>query len=95
MAMAFDKLYWARLAWGVLFGALAYYAQLNWNLGIINDVLLGVIGYLTSYYFARYIWYRKLEPANMSKLYTTGYGVYIMMFIFSWFLLFTLYVVKA
>lgn len=55
-----------------------------------DGILMGILGYLTSYYIARYAWFRKLEQQNASKLYTTGIGAYTMLFIFSWLLLFTI-----
>ena len=88
-AGAFDKLYWLRIGLGVVSGYLA-----NWvfspTLDYVDGILLAVIIYLGSYYFARYVWYRSLNRENFSKLYTTGIGGFIMLFLLTWILLFTL-----
>jgi hypothetical protein len=86
-----------RLGFGVLFGIGAEFAFSRSPTGVdlTDGVLLGVLGYLISYYVARYAWFRKLEPASARKLYTTGIGSYAMLFVFTWVLLFTLYAVGA
>lgn len=85
----FDKLYWLRVGFGALAGFLA-----NWlfspTLDYIDGILVGLIVYLLSYYVARYGWYRSLERKDMGKLYTTGVGIFVMIFLFTWILLFTL-----
>lgn len=86
MPTAFDKLYWMRVGWGVLFG---FAVENIFRLDYTDGILLGVLGYLTSYYIARFAWFRKIERQNASKLYTTGIGAYTMLFIFTWLLLFT------
>ena len=60
-----------------------------------NGILVAVIVYLLTYYLARYAWYRKLSTEYLSKLYTTGIGGYIMLFVFTWILLFTVSSVVA
>ncbi|HYB45525.1 MAG TPA: hypothetical protein VEC92_03275 [Nitrososphaerales archaeon] len=86
----FDKLYWLRIVCGVAAGFFSEYIWklpgADWTFGI--TVCVGI--YLLSYYAARYIWYRKLEPTKLSKIYTTGIGSYVMLFIFTWILLATL-----
>jgi len=55
-----------------------------------NGLLLGVLVYLASYYLARYTWFRQMERELVSKVYSTGIGGYVMLFLFVWILLFTL-----
>ena len=59
---------------------------LDWTIGIT----LGLLVYLITYYAARYGWYRNLETSKLGKVYTTGIGSYVMLFIFTWILLATL-----
>ncbi|HUI86869.1 MAG TPA: hypothetical protein VLY21_06915 [Nitrososphaerales archaeon] len=87
MSAAFDKLYWMRLACGVLFG---FAAESIFRLDVTDGALIGILGYLISYYIARFVWYRKLEQQFAMKLYTTAIGGYTMVFIFTWLLLFTI-----
>jgi hypothetical protein len=83
----FDKLYWLRIGLGVLGGVAAYRV---FGVDYVNGLLVGVIFYLASYYLARYIWFRKLERQDVGKIYSTGIGGYILVFLFTWILLFTL-----
>jgi len=53
-------------------------------------LLIGVIFYLASYYLARYIWFRDLGREKLGKIYSTGVGGYVLTFLFTWILLFTL-----
>ena len=87
----FDKLYWLRIACGVAAGAIADLVWklpgFDWTIGIT----LGLLVYLLTYYGARYLWYRQLEPTKLGKIYSTGIGSYVMLFIFTWILLSTLF----
>ena len=56
----------------------------------LNGVLVGIIFYLASYYLARYIWFRQLNRDDVGKIYSTGIGGFILVFLFTWILLFTL-----
>jgi len=88
MVTAFDKLYWMRVGWGILFGGITEYF-FKFDQGY-NGILLGILGYLVSYYIARVLFFRKVEQSIASKLYTTGIGAYVMMFLFTWLILFTI-----
>ncbi len=89
---SFTKLYWLRIVSGVLAGVAAFVffsgTPVNFN-NTSNGILIGIIGFLLTYYLARYALYRKVEREYFSKLYTTGIGGYIMLFIFTWILCFT------
>ena len=90
----FGKLYALRIALGILSGLIAFtqFSQTPVSLdNTTNAILVAVIIYLLTYYVARYAWYRKLERENISKLYTIGIGGFIMLFLFTWILLFTIF----
>jgi len=86
----FDKLYWLRVgcavAAGVLAEVLLRFPGFDWSIGIT----VGLLIYLLTYYLAKYVWYRKIEPSKLGKLYSTGIGSYVMLFLFTWMLLTTL-----
>ena len=90
----FDKLYWLRVALGALGGYMANAVFTEHMFSPILDytdgILLGMIFYFASYYIARFAWYRRLESENVSKLYTTGIGSFVMVFLFTWILSYTL-----
>jgi len=83
----FDKLYWTRIGLGVVGGLAAYRV---FGLDYVNGLLVGVIFYLASYYLARYLWFKDLKREDLGKIYSTGIGGYVMVFLFTWILLFTL-----
>ncbi|MGD0396664.1 MAG: hypothetical protein ABSB26_07125 [Nitrososphaerales archaeon] len=56
----------------------------------VDGLLIGVIFYLVSYYIARYVWFKDLARQSLGKLYSTGIGGYVLTFLFTWILLFTL-----
>jgi hypothetical protein len=53
-------------------------------------LLTGIIFYMGSYYVARLIWFRKLAKEDVGKIYSTGIGGFVLVFLFTWILLFTL-----
>jgi hypothetical protein len=86
--LPFDKLYWLRVGLGVLAGVLAEFV---FGVDYSNGLLLGIIFYLASYYLARYLWFKELAKDYIGKMYSTGIGGYVFLFLFTWILLFTLY----
>ena len=82
-----DKIYWFRVAMGFLGGTLA---DLFFGIDYANGILIALVLFLGSYYASRYLWGKSFAKEQMNKLYTTGMGTYIMLFLFSWLLLFTL-----
>ena len=56
----------------------------------VDGLLVGVIFYLTSYYLARYLLFKGLGRENLGKIYSTGIGGYILVFLFTWILISTL-----
>jgi len=85
----FDKLYWLRVGFGALAGFLANLI-FSPTLDYTDGILVGVIVYFVSYYVARYGLYRSIERKDYGKLYSTGIGVFAMIFLFTWILLYTL-----
>jgi hypothetical protein len=84
---SFDKLYWSRIGFAVIAGILAeVLTGSDWTSG----VSIGILFYLISYYVARFMWYRGMGREGQGKLYSTGIGGFIMIFLFTWMLLFTL-----
>jgi len=76
-----------RIGLGALGGLTAYGV---FGSDYINGLLVAVIFFLASYYLARYLWFRQLDKAEVGKIYSTGIGGYIMVFLFTWILAFTL-----
>jgi len=76
-----------RIGMGVLGGVSAYRVFGN---DYLNGLLVGVIFYLASYYLARFLWFKKLDREHVGKIYSTGIGGYILVFLFTYILLFTL-----
>ncbi len=62
------------------------FAGTDWTSG----VSIGILFYLVSYYVARFTWYKTLGKEGQGKVYTTGIGGFVMAFLFTWMLFFTL-----
>jgi len=71
---------------GVLGGLLAWVIP---GTDVYNGISLAILVYLITYYLARYLWYKNLDRQLQGKLFTTGLGVFIGIFLFTWILLFT------
>jgi hypothetical protein len=63
-----------------------FVANGDWSLG----VTVGIGIYLASYYLALFTWYRGLDRKAQGKVYTMGVGSYVLVFLFTWLLFFTL-----
>lgn len=83
---AFDKLYWMRLGSAALGGVIAELIAPDWGTGLS----LGIIVYLLTFYVARFTWYKGGDRQVQGKVYTTGIGGFILLFLFTWMLFFTL-----
>jgi hypothetical protein len=84
---SFDKLYWSRLGLAALAGFLA---EVIVGTDYASGISLGILFYLISYYGARFTWYKGLPREGQGKIYTTGIGGYLLVFLFTWILFFTL-----
>lgn len=71
---------------GVVAGLLAWVIP---GTDVYNGISLAILVYLVTYYLARFYWYKKLDKQFQSKVYTTGLGVFVGLFLFTWILLFT------
>jgi len=85
--VGFDKLYWLRIGLAVLGGV---GAELLVGTDYLSGVSIGIAVYLASYYLARFTWYRGTGKEVQAKIYSTGIGGFVLSFLFTWILLFTL-----
>jgi hypothetical protein len=84
--VSFDKVYWLRAGFGALGGMIsALFLGTDYSLGLS----LGILMYLGSYYIPLLTWYKGQPREIQGKIYTTGIGTFILVFLFSWILLFT------
>jgi len=84
--MTFDKLYWLRAGFAAVGGLLA---ALLVGPDYFGGVSLGILMYLVSYYLPLMTWYKGQPREVQGKVYTTGVGTFVLVFLFSWILLFT------
>jgi len=54
-----------------------------------SGISIGIAMYLVSYYVARFTWYKGSPREVQGKIYTTGIGGFVMVFLFTWILSFT------
>ena len=85
--MSFDKLYWLRAGFAAVGGTLS---ALLVGVNYFDGISLGILMYLVSYYVPLLTWYRGQPKDVQGKVYTTGIGTFVLVFLFSWILLFTL-----
>ncbi|MDG6988907.1 MAG: hypothetical protein JRN21_06225 [Nitrososphaerota archaeon] len=84
---AFDRLYWMRIGLAAVGGVLTeFLVGTDW----LTGVSIGMAFYLLSYYAAWFGWYRGLPKEQQGKIYTTGIGGFVMVFLFTWMIFFTL-----
>lgn len=102
----FDKIYWLRAGLGALSGisaelltgckvlvppvAKAAACVDGKSPDYSTGILLGLFVYLASFYLLKWTVGKGMQKDQERKLYTTGVGSFLMLFIFSWVLLFTL-----
>ena len=55
-----------------------------------TGILIGLFLFLASYYFLKSTMGKRFEKDQQRKIYTTGVGSMLLLFVFSWVLLFTL-----
>lgn len=101
-----DKIYWLRVGLGalggisaeLLTGCKAIVPPVATGARCVNGlnpmyqdgILLGLFIYLASFYLLKWTVGKNFEKEQERKLYTTGVGSFLMLFVFSWVLLFTL-----
>lgn len=62
------------------------YSWADWTVGV--SVAIGI--YLVTYYGALFTWYKGIPRAQQGKVYSTGIGGFVLVFLFTWMLIFTL-----
>jgi hypothetical protein len=80
-------IYWGRAS----LAALVAIVNTAFGLTDISGLVVGIGGYLSSYYVIRYV--LKIHPEDVggtTKLYTIGVGAYSLLFLFLWTLLYTI-----
>jgi hypothetical protein len=60
-----------------------------------SGLSIGIAMYLVSFYVARYTWYKGAGRETLGKIYTTGIGSFVLVFLFTWMLLFTVQTVYS
>ena len=101
-----DRIFWFRAAIGALGGTASELltgckvlippnTSVGTCVGGVNPdyqtgILLGLFLFLASYYFLKLTIGKKFPKDEQRKIYTTGVGSFVMLFVFSWVLLFTL-----
>ena len=82
-----DKIFWLRAGLGGVVGIAA--AEL-FGTDYQSAVRFAIVVYLGSYYLVRKVWGPQFKVDEMNKMYTTGIGSYVLLFIFLYIFLFTL-----
>ncbi len=101
-----DKIFWFRAGLGAVGGSLAELLTGckvlipapssgavcvgGLNPDYSTGILLGLFLFIVSYYFLKATMGKRFEKEEQRKIYTTGAGTMLMLFIFSWVLLFTM-----
>ena len=78
-----------RLGFAAVAGLTAELISPDWSTGIS----IGLAVFLATYYIARFIWYKGADRDAQGKIYSTGIGGFVMVFLFTWMLFFTLQMV--
>jgi hypothetical protein len=81
-----DKIFWLRAGMG---GVTGLAADLVFSSDYISGILLAVIVYMGSFYLVRSVWGKSFKPEQLSKLYTTALGTFVLVFLFTWIFTFT------
>ncbi len=82
-----DKVFWLRVGFAIIAGlTTGIVGFISFNENAINGIGVGMIFYILSYILASALYKRKILASEKSKLFTTGIGAYIFMFLFVWIL---------
>ena len=85
-----DKIFWLRAIFGIFTGLILGILTVYISFGGQNGALFAILMYITSYYVARIIVGAEIPPKDSRKLFTTGIGSFILLFLFTWILVNTL-----
>ena len=81
----FNTIFWIRVAFGLISGFSAGLLGFTSNNPNANmGILFGISMYLFSLALVRQIFYSKIKEDERLKLFTTGIGSFIGLFLFSW-----------
>ncbi len=86
-----DKLFWLRVVMGLLTGLILGILTVLTGFSGSNGVLFAVLMYIASYYIARFTVAAQIPPKEARKLLTTGLMSFLMLFLFTWILINTLF----
>ena len=85
-----DKIFWLRVIFGISTGLILGMLSISTSFGGPSGAFFALLMYIASYYIARIKFAPELPPKDSRKIVTTGLGSFIMLFLFTWFLIFTL-----
>lgn len=86
-----DKVFWMRAAVGTLTGLFLGLLTVFAGLSGENGIFIGMLMYLLTYYLARFTVSAQIPPKEARKIVTTGLGSFIMLVLFIWILVNTLF----
>lgn len=86
-----DQIFWLRVIFGVLTGLILSILTITTNFGGQNGVLFALLMYITSYYIAKIKFSAVIPVKDSRKIITAGLGSFIMLFLFTWIFLNTLF----
>ena len=87
MTKPLDLLFWIRAGLGSLSGLIAgVLGFIGSNPQSVNGIIVALLFYVASYYLARYVLAIELPAGESRKLFTTGVGSFVMLFLFTWIL---------
>ncbi len=82
-----DKVFWIRIGLAIIAGLVTSALGFNsFNEHAVNGIGIGILFYILSYVIAVMLYKRIILSSEKSKLFTTGIGAYIFMFLFIWIL---------
>lgn len=86
-----DQIFWLRAIFGVLTGLILGILTINTNFAGQNGILFAVLMYITSYYIAKIKFSSEIPVKDSRKIITAGLGSFIMLSLFTWILINTLF----
>jgi hypothetical protein len=88
---AIDKVFWIRAIMGIFTGLALSIMTLSIGFSGSDGFLFAFFMYILSYYIIRSNKSIKIPPKESRKLITTGLGSFILLFLFTWILINTLF----
>ncbi len=86
-----DKVFWMRAAVGALTGLFLGLLTVFAGLSGENGIFIGMLTYILTYYWARFTVSAQIPPKEARKIVTTGLGSFIMLVLFIWILVNTIF----